>query len=217
MMNSCRLSGSLFRRSGKLLMIISGVALGLFVVQPQFAQSHDRHHDHHPAPTKDTGKGTPLSRVSIPDTVLLNQNGEPIHFYSDLIKNKVVAINFIFTTCTTVCPALGANFAKLQKLMGDRVGKDFNLISVSVDPVTDTPQRLKAWGERFHAGPGWTLLTGPKHEVDELLRALKVLTSGKWNHSPIVLIGNDVTGQWTRAYGLESPAKLEEIIRLYRE
>jgi len=144
--------------------------------------------------------------------VLMNQDGEPVHFYSDLVKGKVVAINTIFTTCTTICPPMGANFAKLQRLMGDRAGKDFALISISVDPATDTPQRLKAWSEKFHAGPGWTLLTGPKQEVDHLLKALKVFTPDKWDHAPIVLVGNDARGEWTRAYGLAPPDKLAEIM-----
>ena len=85
--------------------------------------------------------------MSIPDLSLLDQQGRKIHFYSDLVKGKTVAINFIFTTCTTICPPLAATFAKTQKLLGDRLGKDVYLISVSVDPVTDTPERLRAWGK----------------------------------------------------------------------
>jgi len=212
MMRICRLPWRFFRRSGKLVLGVGGMLLWLSTGQPQMAQSHDMHQHHHPAPTKETGEEASLSKMTIPDVVLMNQDGEPVHFYSDLVKGKVVAINTIFTTCTTICPPMGANFAKLQRLMGDRAGKDFALISISVDPATDTPQRLKAWSEKFHAGPGWTLLTGPKQEVDHLLKALKVFTPDKWDHAPIVLVGNDARGEWTRAYGLAPPDKLAEIM-----
>jgi cytochrome oxidase Cu insertion factor (SCO1/SenC/PrrC family) len=172
---------------------------------------HQHHHDSSAA-TEATANDVPLSHLSIPDVVLLNQRGERVHFYTDLVKGKVVAINFIFTTCTTICPPMGANFSKLQQLMSNHVGRDFNLLSISVDPVTDTPPRLKAWSEKFAAGPGWTLLTGPKSDVDYLLKALKVFTPDKWDHSPIVLVGNEATGQWTRVYGLAPPTKLAEMV-----
>src|SRR6185295_7987397 len=84
--------------------------------------------------------------LKIPDVEVLDQDGNVRHFYTDLIKDKTVAINFIFTNCTTICPPLGATFARVQKEMGDKVGKDVHFISISVDPVTDTPERLKAWG-----------------------------------------------------------------------
>jgi protein SCO1/2 len=147
---------------------------------------------------------------SIPDVELTDQDGKPVHVYSDLIRGKRVAMNFVFTTCTTICPPMGANFEQLQKALGDRA--DVRLISVSVDPQTDTPQRLKAWGAKFHAGPGWTLLTGPKEDVEHLLKALGVFTPDRADHSPLVLLGDDRAGRWTRAYGLASPAKILEVL-----
>jgi protein SCO1/2 len=151
--------------------------------------------------------------LPIPDVVLLNQEGERVHVYQDLVKGHVVVINTIFTTCTTICPPMGANFARLQKLMASPVYKDVRLISISVDPVTDTPERLKAWSEKFGAGPGWTLLTGSKQEVDTLLKALGVFTADKVDHTPVVLVGSETSGEWTRAYGLASPSQLAEIIK----
>src|ERR1041384_6287974 len=84
------------------------------------------------------------TKMVIPDVKVLDQDGNARHFYTDLIKDKTVAINFIFTNCTTICPPLAATFARLQKEMGDKVGRDVHLISISVDPLTDTPERLKA-------------------------------------------------------------------------
>ena len=153
----------------------------------------------------------PESGLAIPDVLLLDQQGRKVRFYSGLVKGKVVAINFIFTTCTTICPPMGATFAKVQKLMGDR-GKDVHLISVTLDPLTDTPESLRAWAAKFDARPGWTLVTGPKPEVDRLLRALGSYVSQKEDHAPLVLVGNDSRRLWTRADGLSSAAKLVKVI-----
>jgi cytochrome oxidase Cu insertion factor (SCO1/SenC/PrrC family) len=152
------------------------------------------------------------SKMTIPDVELLDQNGAKVHFYTDLVKGKTVAINFIFTTCTTICPPLGATFARVQKELGERAGRDVRLISVSVDPATDTPERMKAWGAKFHAAEGWTLVTGAKPEVDKLLLALGASTASPADHSPTVLIGNDAAGQWTRTYGLARPGVLVKLI-----
>ena len=160
------------------------------------------------SPASDTKKPA-RSSMSIPDVPVLDQHGNKLHFYTDLIKDKTVAINFIFTNCTTICPPLAATFARLQKEMGDKIGKDVHLISISVDPVTDTPERLKAWGAKFKAGPGWTFVTGDKQEMDKLLNALGAAVSKREDHTPAMIIGNDSKGVWTRTYGL---AKINQII-----
>ncbi len=151
-------------------------------------------------------------QMNIPDVELLDQNGRKIHFYTDLVKGQTVVINFIFTTCTTICPPLGATFARLQKELGDKVGRDVRFISISVDPATDTPERLKAWGAKFHAGEGWTFVTGNKPQVDELLYALGASFARREDHSPTVLIGNDAHGTWTRTYGLANTSQLVQLI-----
>ncbi|MCI0487543.1 MAG: SCO family protein [Blastocatellia bacterium] len=211
MINTHKFNSYLPGRAGKLILIVAAISLCAYAGRPHRAQDAHQHHNHTP-PAKETEEKVSVGNMAIPDVVLLNQNGEPVRIYSDLIKGHVVAINTIFTTCTTICPPMGANFSRLQKLMGDRMDKDIRLISISVDPVTDTPQRLKAWSEKFDAGPGWTLLTGPKQEVDKLLKALKVFAADKWDHAPTVLVGSETSGEWTRAYGLASPSKLAEII-----
>jgi cytochrome oxidase Cu insertion factor (SCO1/SenC/PrrC family) len=160
---------------------------------------------------KETETGR-LSKLNIPDLELLDQNGRKIHFYTDLVKGQTVAINFIFTTCTTICPPLGAPFARVQKDLGDKVGRDVRFISISVDPATDTPERLKAWGAKFHAGDGWTFVTGNKPQVDELLRALGASSARREDHTPTILIGNDAHGSWTRTYGLAKASQLVQII-----
>jgi len=151
-------------------------------------------------------------KMVIPEVDVLDQNGSALHFYSDLIKGKTVAINFIFTNCTTICPPLGATFARVQKEMGDRAGRDVHFISISVDPLTDTPERLKAWGAKFKAGPGWKFVTGNKEQIDKLLYALGASVSRREDHSPTVIVGNDVKGVWTRTYGLASSAQMVGLI-----
>ncbi len=150
--------------------------------------------------------------LKIPDVEVLDQDGNVHHFYTDLIKGKTVAVNFIFTNCTTICPPLGATFARVQRELGDRVGKDVHFISVSVDPATDTPERLKAWGAKFKAGAGWTFVTGSKTEMDQLLRALGASAARREDHTPSVVVGNDAKGVWTRTYGLARPAQLVGLI-----
>ena len=151
-------------------------------------------------------------KMVIPDVEVLDQNGNAVHFYSDLIKGKTVAINFIFTNCTTICPPLAATFARVQTEMGDKVGKDVHFISISVDPLTDTPERLKAWSAKFKAGPGWTFVTGNKEQIDKLLYALGASVSRREDHSPTVIVGNDLKGIWTRTYGLARSAQLVGLI-----
>jgi cytochrome oxidase Cu insertion factor (SCO1/SenC/PrrC family) len=158
-----------------------------------------------------------MIKMNIPDIEVLDQDGNRLRFYSDLIKGKTVAINFIFTTCTTICPPLAATFARVQKQMGDKVGRDIHFISISVDPLTDTPQRLKTWGGKFKAGAGWTFVTGDKEGMDKLLNALGASVSRKEDHSPTVIIGNDLTGEWTRTYGLAPPSQMVALIQKVME
>ena len=150
--------------------------------------------------------------LNIPDVEVLDQDGNVRRFYTDLVKGKTIAINFIFTNCTTICPPLGATFARVQRDLGEKVGKDVYFISVSVDPLTDTPERLKAWGAKFKAGPGWTFVTGNKEEIDRLLRALGTFSARREDHTPSVIIGNDARDIWTRTYGLASASQMVGVI-----
>ena len=163
------------------------------------------------APTVAPGSG---KKLNIPDVEVLDQDGKAIHFYSDLVKGKTVAINFIFTNCTTICPPLGATFARLQR---ELAGKDVHFISISVDPLTDTPERLKAWGAKFKAGAGWTFVTGNKPEIDELLRALGATAARREDHTPSVIIGNDAKDVWTRSYGLATTTQMVTLIENVKE
>ena len=169
-----------------------------------------------PTPSSETTTGstngsTAFSSSKIPDTQVLDQNGKQLNFYSDLIKGKTVAINFVFTTCTAICPSLAATFRRVQQDAAAR-GIDVQLISVSVDPTTDTPARLQDFAAKFKAAPGWTFVTGEKTRIDSVLQALGAAVSNKNDHTPMILIGNDASDYWTRAYGLTSPTKIVDIL-----
>jgi protein SCO1/2 len=148
------------------------------------------------------------------DVELINQDGERLRFYSDVLKNKVVIINAFFSTCTSVCPPMNRNLEKIQEALGDRLGKDVFLVSISVDPETDTPTRLKEYSRRFHARPGWMFLTGKKENVDWALYKLGQYVETKGDHSTIVIIGNEPKGLWKKALGL---AQAEELVRIVED
>ena len=152
------------------------------------------------------------TQMRIPDVEVIDQYGKRMRFYTDLVKGKVVVINFIYTTCTYICPMQGASFSRLQAALGDRIGKDVYLISVTTDPLTDTPEKLKAWGQKFEAKQGWRLVTGQKTQMDKLLLALTGDSVRQGEHSAIAIIGSDDKDRWVRTYGLEGPQRMIEII-----
>lgn len=132
------------------------------------------------------------------DIFVLNQNGKKLNFYRDLIKGKTVAINFIFTACTSSCPLSTAIFRKVQKMLGKQ---KVQIITISVDPINDTPERLLEFSKKFNATPEWTFVTGEKAVISSLLKNLGAYTGDKNDHSNIVIVGNDTNHQWTRLYG----------------
>ena len=193
-------------------LLIAGLGTGLISAQ----DPHAHHKAMADSKVRRSIDAQPVDSLRIPDVSVRDQNGRERRFYSELVQGKVVVMNFIFTTCTTICPPMGAQFAKLQQQLEGRLGKDVFLVSVSVDPVVDTPQRLRAWADLFGRQPGWTLVTGSKPRVDSLLKALRVFTPDKEDHSPIVLVGNDRKGTWLRAYGLAAPDDLARLVDTVR-
>lgn len=145
------------------------------------------------------------------DVVLLNQNNEQMRLYSDLLKGKVVVINAFFATCQGSCLPMNRNLEKVQEALGERLGKDVSIISISVDPTVDTPANLKEYAKKLHAKPGWYFLTGDKKNVDLALYKLGQFVENKENHLNIFIIGNERTGLWKKAFGL---ARSDELIKV---
>ena len=149
--------------------------------------------------------------LDLPDVPVVDQDGRAMRFRSELLKDRTVAVNFVFTTCTTVCPALTTTMRAIQRELGERVGQDVWLISVSVDPTVDRPERLRAFASGFGAGPGWTFLTGEPADIDRLLKAFG--SAGGINaHATTMLIGNAHSGRWVRTSGLASASTNVKLI-----
>ena len=159
----------------------------------------------------------PTTRVSqqaekyFTDIELVNQDGQKMRFYADLLQGKTVIINSFFATCQGSCLPMNRNLEKVQEALGDRLGKDAVILSISVDPTVDTPTSLKAYAKKLNARPGWYFLTGDKESVDFVLKKLGQFVDDKQDHLNIFIIGNERTGLWKKAFGL---AKSEELIKV---
>jgi protein SCO1/2 len=143
------------------------------------------------------------------DTILIDHDGNPHRFYSDLLQGKVVIMNFMFASCKDSCPVMAQNFARIQDWLGGRLGKSVFLLSITVDSENDTPASLKAYATKVKAKPGWYFLTGSKENVNTVLRKLGQNVDQRDNHQSIFLMGNEPTGLWKKVKGM---ARQEEII-----
>jgi len=146
------------------------------------------------------------------DVLLVNQNGEKMRFYSDLLRGKVVIINSFFATCPGSCLPMSRNLEKIQTALGDRLGKDVYIISISVDPAVDTPASLKEYAKKLHARPGWFFLTGNKPDVDFALKKIGHFVDAREDHVNVFIVGNERTGLWKKAFGLASGDELIKVV-----
>ena len=146
------------------------------------------------------------------DVVLVNQDGKEKRLYSDLIKGKTVIIIPFFTSCTGACPVMNQNLAKIQDWLGDRLGKDAYMISISVDPATDTVPRLQEYARKFSARPGWHFISGKPENVKFALMKLGNHVETREDHNNIMIIGNEKTGLWKKAFSLAASDALIPII-----
>jgi protein SCO1/2 len=172
------------------------------------ASGDDDPHAHHKAMINKPAEPAKTTEVDLLDKVLVDQNGDEMKFVSDVIGDRIVVMDFVYTSCTTVCPVISAVFGQVQDKLGEQLGDEVVLVSVSVDPVRDTPQRLKAYAAKHKAKPGWIWLTGGKRTMDEVLDGLGAYTPNFENHPAMVLVGDGRTGEWSRFFGFPSPDRL---------
>lgn len=144
---------------------------------------------------------------AIPDLEVTTHEGKTVRFYSDLVKDKVVAVNFVFTNCSTICPASGALFASLQN-QHERI----HFISISIDPTVDTPKKLAAWSRQFRKNDHWTLVTGTQANIDQIVKAFGASTARPQDHVPLTIVGSDVTHLWSRLYGFPGNEQLAKLV-----
>ncbi|HWO00080.1 MAG TPA: SCO family protein [Blastocatellia bacterium] len=152
------------------------------------------------------------ARKYFSDVVLVNQDGKEMRLYSDLIKGKTVIIIPFFTSCTGACPAMNQNLAKIQDWLGDRLGKDAYMISISVDPVMDTVPKLQEYARKFNAKPGWYFLSGKRENVELALTKLGNYVKTREDHNNIMIIGNEKTGLWKKAFSLAPSESLIPVV-----
>jgi len=133
-----------------------------------------------------------------PNLPVVNQHGETLRFYDDVIKGRIVVISFIYTSCTDICPLTTARLAQIAEEFGDRLGRDMFFISLTVDPKNDTPEKLKAYADSFHTGPGWIFLTGSLQDMRAINAKFGEKMRSLNEHRNEIVLGNDATGEWAR-------------------
>ena len=148
----------------------------------------------------------------IPDVALTDQDGHQVRFVSDVLQKRTALISFIYTSCKTTCPLVGATMAKVAEQIEHDL-PDAVIVSISVDPEYDTPARLSAWRHEYGEVPQWTLLTGPKREIERLLRSLGAYSPSLEDHSDVLLIGSGRAGHWTRMTSLAAWDKVAAAVR----
>lgn len=168
-----------------------------------------------PPPSPPPSRSQPLSAAAYePNLPLVTHEGRAVRFYDDLIKNRVAIINFMFTSCPSICPPMTQNLVKVQKLLSDVLGERAVMISITVDPDNDTPEVLSAYARRFGIGRGWYFVTGERPQLEALAAKLGNTSPDKLQHSGMVLIGSDAARTWTKAFAMSPP---EDIARKVRE
>ena len=171
-----------------------------------------------PAPTPKSMTADGPSAARFPDVVLTTHEGRDVRFYQDLVKGKVVLINFMYATCTNSCPTFTANLVRVQRLFGDRVGRDVFMYSISLDPEHDSPQVLRDYAKNYSVQPGWTFLTGSLANITTLRRRLglrdldPVVDADKSQHIGVVLYGNERFDRWAACPAQSEPREIVKYI-----
>ena len=157
--------------------------------------------------------------TTVPNVTLYTHEGKEVKFYDDLIHSKVVAINMMYAECEGICPIATSNLVRVQELLGEHVGRDLFMYSLTLQPELDTPQRLKEYAEMHGVKPGWLFLTGARADIQQVRYCLgffdlnPVVDGDKATHTGMVRIGNDVYGRWTMSPALTSPEQIVATIK----
>ena len=175
------------------------------------SMSHDKHAAHRAAMQNPRYAAT-TETYAIPDVELIDQSGATVSLHALLDVDQPIALNFIFTTCTTICPVMTATFAQMRRELGD-AGDQLRLVSISIDPEFDRPERLMAYSEQFAAGPGWDFLTGDSADIVNVLKSFDSYAGSKMNHQPVTLLKSPGSSSWTRLDGLASGNDLANEVR----
>ena len=155
-----------------------------------------------------------------PNVLLRTHKNSTVRFYDDLIRGKIVIINFMYAHCERLCPMQTANLLKVQRILGDRVGRDIFMYSLTLKPEEDTPQVLKRYADSFGVSPGWLFLTGKAEDIETLRRKLgfvdadPVLDRDKSQHIGVILYGNEAIDRWAACPALSNPSQIAKYVLL---
>jgi len=163
-----------------------------------------------------------MGRLNIPNVPVTSQDGRKYHFYNDLVKDKIVLINFFYAECNGICPRMTSNLLKVQKSLGDQMGKGTFIYSVSLKPEQDSPKKLKAYAAMhgIKPGSGWLLLNAEHADMETLRERLgfkdsdPVLDADVDQHTGILRFGTDVYDHWS---GYPLLGKAETIAEMVRQ
>ena len=149
----------------------------------------------------------------IPDVLVVREDGKKVPFREEVDDGRPVLVNFIYATCSAICPVLSHVFAKVQGKLGDEA-KKVHMVSVSIDPEHDTPAKLKEYAAKFKAGPQWNHYTGTLEASVAIQKAFDAYRGDKMNHTPLTLIRGAPGKPWIRLDGFASP---DAVIAEYRQ
>lgn len=188
--------------------LLNAAALSLALAAVPPAQATNDHSHHAPAAKKADEVKPSAVRVRYDDSVLIDQTGKPRKFKSEVVADRIVVLDFVYTTCTTICPVLTTLLVQVQDGLDAAARDEVRLVTLSVDPARDTPAKMKEYGEKFGVKPGWLWLTGPTGRVNEVLKGFGAYTANFEDHPPVVLVGDGRSGQWTRFNGFVDPKEV---------
>jgi protein SCO1/2 len=191
----------------KTLAQVIGLLAALVLSPSNATTAEDDPHAHHRAAMKNPTYQVSDKQYDIPDVQLLDGTGASVTLQELLVSGEPVALNFIFTTCTTICPVMTATFAQMQRELGDSADR-VHLVSISIDPEYDRPDVLEAYAKQFQAGGNWTFLTGETNDIVRVLRSFDAYTGSKMSHRPITLLKRPDADAWVRIDGLASGQSL---------
>ena len=169
---------------------------------------HDPHAAHRAAMSKPSYQVSD-HEYAVPDVDLLDSSGAGVALQALLGSGQPVALNFIFTTCTTICPVMTVTFAQMQQVLGPDAER-VHLVSISIDPQYDRPAILDAYRKQFKAGDNWTFLTGDTNDIVAVLRSFDSYTGSKMSHRPVTLLRRPESSSWIRIDGLPNGEKLAQ-------
>ncbi|MFT4928941.1 MAG: protein SCO1/2 [Phenylobacterium sp.] len=213
----------LMQHTGKVF-LASMIGLSLSTGVLAHSGSHDDHQQATAKPAKPAtkpdnkpqsqrkGSADKPAKQYFTDVALVDQYGKPLRLYEDLLQDKVVIIHSFFSTCKSSCPVAMRLMAGIQERFSEQMGKQLHILSISLDPETDTPLKLKAYADELKVGPGWQLISGDKANVDFALKKLGHYVVDIEAHKNTIIVGKEATGLWKKAFLLAEPDELDELI-----